>query len=183
MWKSFTAEIILTSQTRSFWVNTGFILAICHKLEKRWADFFQDYPKCHPFQSYPFMSIHASLSFCCNSFNLCGSTILKWLLQCFIFYFVGHFGCHEIASFCVTCIAPLTNGDRYGNDNLTPQSRNMTGYKRESNRAARAACTLMHFFAVVDNWREREDALWHGLIVPIQLQFYLIFWSNLFCWR
>ena len=51
---------------------------ICHKLEKRRADIFQDIkPKCNPFQSCPFVSIHASLSFCCISFMLFNS--LEWL--------------------------------------------------------------------------------------------------------
>ena len=51
------------------------------------------------FQSCPFVSIHASLSFCCVSFVV--FNIFKWFLQCFIPHF-GHFGCHEITSFCVT---------------------------------------------------------------------------------
>ena len=43
--------------------------AICHKLEKHCPDFFQDYPNAIDlFQSCPFVSIHASLSFCCISF-------------------------------------------------------------------------------------------------------------------
>ena len=44
MWNSFTDKIIVTSETRWFWAEKTFIKAICHKLEKRRADFFQDYP-------------------------------------------------------------------------------------------------------------------------------------------
>ena len=64
MWNSFADKIIVTSQ-RWFWAKTTVIQAMCHKLEKSRAYFFQRLFKCNPFQSCPFVSIHTSLSFCC----------------------------------------------------------------------------------------------------------------------
>ena len=57
--------------------------------------FFKDYPNANPFQSRPFVSIHASLSFFCDSFILFNS--FKCLLQCFILLGVirlHHFSWH-----------------------------------------------------------------------------------------
>ena len=67
---------------------------ICHKLEKRRADFFLDNPNAIRFNVVHLCpSMLLSLSFCCISFELLSS--FKWLLQCFDLRF-GHFGCYEI---------------------------------------------------------------------------------------
>ena len=62
--------------------------------------------KMIPFQSCPFVSIHASLSFCCISFNMffrAYCTFAFFSGYCNVsFYFTGSFDCHEITSFCVT---------------------------------------------------------------------------------
>ena len=75
MWNSFTDQIIVTSHTCWFWAKATFVQAICHKLEKRRADFSHWLRKCNPFQSCPFVSIHAFLPFAL--FLLCCSTVLS----------------------------------------------------------------------------------------------------------
>ena len=89
IWNSFTDKIIVTSQTW-FWAKTTFIQAICHKLEKRRADFFKDYPNAIRFNLIHLWPSILLLSFCCISFMLFNS--FKWLLQCFVLL-LGHFGC------------------------------------------------------------------------------------------
>ena len=93
MWNSFTDKLSLRHKQDYSEKNS-------HKLEKRWAAFFQDYQNQSVSDNLrPFVCIHASLCFMLfNGF--------KWLLQCFTLLF-GHFGCHEITSFCVTILAPL----------------------------------------------------------------------------
>ena len=54
------------------------------------------YPNVNPFQSCPFVSIHASLSFCCISFKFCNS--FKWLFNV-SFYFLGILGVTKLHHF------------------------------------------------------------------------------------
>ena len=78
--------------THDFEKKTTFIQAICHKLEKRRADFFQFKITQMQFVSILSICVHpASRSFCCISSMLFNS--FKWLLQCFVLLF-GHFGWH-----------------------------------------------------------------------------------------
>ena len=68
--------------------KTTFIVAIYHNFEKRRVDFFQDYPNViNPFQSYTFISIHASRAV----FLLCCSTVLSGYCNV-SFYLLGILG-------------------------------------------------------------------------------------------
>ena len=95
-WNAFTDKIIVTSQTRWFWVKTTFIHAICHKLEKRWANSFQDYPN-----AIRFNLVHLSPSMLLFSFAvllLCCSTVFK--CSCNVsFYFLGILGVTKLHHF------------------------------------------------------------------------------------
>ena len=96
IWNSFTDKIIVISQTRWFWAKTTFIQAICHKLEKCWADSYQDYPNAIHFNLVhlcPFM-----LLFCFAVLLLCCSTVLNGYCNV-SFYFLGIFGVMKLHHF------------------------------------------------------------------------------------
>ena len=144
----FYYKITVTSQTRWFWAKTTHIQAICHKHEKRRAHFFLRLPKCNPFQSLPFLSIHASLSFCSISFMLFNT--FEWLLQCFILLF-GHL-----------CVMKLHNFARPGSLNILLKFTLESEAKRETKEYQNGGRSLFTSTTIL-NVSAREKQLRMGI--------------------
>ena len=84
IWNSFTDKVIVSSQTRWFQAKTTFIQVIC-QLENVGPPFFKI--TCATlFQFCPFVSIRASLSYCCI-YYLCCSTVLSG--YCTVLFYFG----------------------------------------------------------------------------------------------